>query len=57
VKVSELIRILDEQNPDAEVYVYGVSNGHETRTETVNSVVSGNWGPQPYVIISQDGEP
>ena len=54
MKVWELVSILANQDPDAEVYVYGESNGAETRMEVVNSVDSGDLGPVRYVVISQD---
>lgn len=57
MKVWELVSILANQNPDAEVYIFGESNGVEVRTEVANSVVSGDWGPQPYIIISADDMP
>lgn len=53
--VAELIVLLSAQDQEATVYVFGRDNDHgETHTENVNSIVSGDWGPQPFVIISSD---
>ena len=55
MSVTELIGLLQHQDPDSTVYVYDEYDQSTTTTAEVQCVLSVGREPHPYVIISQDG--